>query len=67
MTDKTLDIDEKIIAFLNKNGPSFLGEVVKELKISNTTGINSIHKLISKGVIRHSDPPLQYELNTERK
>jgi DNA-binding Lrp family transcriptional regulator len=65
MTDIKCETDAKIIEFLEENGPSFLGEVVKELKISYTTGINRIHKLISKGVIRHSYPPSQYELNSE--
>ncbi len=61
------ETDEKIIAFLNENGPSFLGEVVNELKISYTTGLSRVNNLLSKGVIRHSDPPLQFELNAEKK
>lgn len=67
MTENNHETDEKIIEFLDENGPSFLGEVVKELKISYSTGLNSVSTLLSKGVIRHSDPPLQYELNTKSK
>jgi len=57
----------KIVEFLDENGPSFLGEVVKELKLSYTKGLRHTNQLLSKGVIRHSDPPLQYELNSESK
>ena len=67
MTENNNETDEKIIEFLNENGPSFLGEVVKGLKISYTTGLSRVNKLLSKGVIRHSDPPLQFELNAEKK
>ena len=67
MTDENNNTDEKIIEFLNENGPSFMGEVVKELKISYSTGLKRINSLLSKGVIRHSDPPLQFEINSELK
>jgi len=60
--DKT---DLKIIQFLDENGPSFLGEVVKELKLSYTNGLKHTNQLLSRGVIKHSDPPLQFELNSE--
>jgi DNA-binding Lrp family transcriptional regulator len=62
--DKT---EKKIIQFLDENGPSLLGEVVKELKLSYTKGLEHINRLRSKGIVRHSDPPLQYELNTDSK
>lgn len=62
--DKT---ELEIIEFLDENGPSFLGEVVKGLKLSYTKGLRHTNQLLSKGVIRHSDPPLQYELNSEPK
>lgn len=62
--DKT---ELEIIEFLDENGPSFLGEVVKELKLSYTKGLRHTNQLLSKGVIRHSDPPLQYELNSGSK
>ena len=62
--DKT---ELKIIEFLDENGPSFPGEVVKELKLSYINGFSYINNLVSKGVIRHSDPPLQYEINTDSK
>lgn len=64
ISDKT---ELKIIKFLDENGPSFLGEVVKELRLSYTKGLQHTNQLLSKGVIRHSDPPLQYELNSEPK
>lgn len=59
--------EKRIIQFLDENGPSFLGEVVKELKLSYTKGLGHINQLLSKGVIRHSDPPLQYEINSDSK
>ena len=64
INDKT---ELRIIEFLDENGPSFLGEVVKELKLSYTKGLRHTNQLLSRGVIRHSDPPLQYELNSEQK
>lgn len=67
MTIENNKIDVKIVEFLDKNGPSFLGEVVKELKISNTTGLKRIFNLLSKGVIRRSVKSLQYELNSNWK
>lgn len=66
MNKKNDKIDNRIIEFLEKNGPSFLGEVVKELKISYTTGLNRISQLKSKGVIRRANPLLRYELNSEK-
>lgn len=64
MKDKT---EKKIVQFLDENGPSFPGEVVKELKLSYTKGLGHINQMLSKGIIRHSDPPLQYELNSDSK
>lgn len=66
MNKKNDKIDSSIIDFLDKNGPSFLGEVVKELKISYTTGLNRINQLKSKGIIRRANPLLRYELNPEK-
>ncbi len=62
INDKT---ELKIVEFLDENGPSFLGEVVKELKLSYTKGLRHTTQLLSKGVIKHSYPPLQYELNSK--
>lgn len=59
--------EKRIIQFLDENGPSFLGEVVKELKLSYTKGLELTNNLLSKGIIKHSDPPLQYELNSDSK
>ena len=64
VNDKT---ELKIIEYLETNGPSFLGEVVKNLKISNSRGLKITNQLLSKGIIKHSDPPLQFELNSESK
>ena len=64
INDKT---DLKIIEFLDNNGPSFLGEVVKSLKLSYSKGLKHTNQLLSKGIIKHSDPPLQFELNSESK
>lgn len=67
MTEKREITEEKIVEFLNENGPSFLGEVVKELKLSYSNGLELINLLLNKGEIRHSDPPLQFEVNSESK
>jgi predicted ArsR family transcriptional regulator len=67
MTNTNNKTEKRIIQFLEDNGPSFLGEVVKELKLSYTRGLGHINQLLSKGVIRHSDPPLQYEINSDSK
>lgn len=67
MTNTNNKTEKRIIQFLEENGPSFLGEVVKELKLSYTRGLGHINQLLSKGVIRHSDPPLQYEINSDSK
>lgn len=64
MRDKT---EKEIVQYLSENGPSFLGEVVKELKLSYTKGLGHITRLLSKGVVKHSDPPLQYEINSDSK
>lgn len=64
VNDKT---ELEIIEFLDENGPSFLGEVVKGLKLSYTKGLKYTNTLLSKGIIKHSDPPLQLELNSESK
>ncbi len=64
VNDKT---ELKIIEFLDENGPSFLGEVVKELRLSYSHGFSKVNQLLSKGIIKHSDPPLQYEINSEAK
>ncbi len=62
--DKT---ELKIVKFLDENGPSFLGEVVKEHKLSYHHGHQCINNLLSKGIIKHSDPPLQFEININSK
>jgi DNA-binding Lrp family transcriptional regulator len=67
MIEKKEKTEEKIVEFLNENGPSFLGEVVKELKLSYSNGLELVNQLLNKGEIRHSDPPLQYEINSESK
>ena len=65
MTKENDKTELEIIEFLDENGPSFLGEVVKNLKISNSQGLKITNQLLSRGIIRHSDPPLQLELNSE--
>lgn len=67
MTEYSDKTEQKIIKFLDQNGPSFMGEVVRGLKLSNSRGLSQINNLISKGVVRHSDPPVQYELSTKTK
>lgn len=64
MSKKT---EKQIIQFLSENGPSFLGEVVKELKLSYSKGIEIMLNLHSKGIIRRTYPPLQYELDADSK
>ncbi len=62
INDKTI---LKIIQFLDKNGPSLMGEVVKGLKLSNSKGLRHIYHLQTKGVVKRSDSPLQFELNPD--
>ncbi len=57
--------EKRIIQFLDENGPSFPGEVVKELKLSYTNGLELINKLYSKGIIKRTYSPLQYKLNSD--
>ncbi len=67
MTENREITEKKIVEFLNENGPSFLGEVVKELKLSYSKGLELVNRLLNKGTIRHSDPPLQFEINSDSK
>lgn len=67
MTEKREITEEKIVEFLGENGPSFLGEVVKELKLSYSKGLELVNRLLNKGKIRHADPPLQFEINSDSK
>ncbi len=57
--------EKRIIRFLRENGPSFLGEVVKGLKLSYTKGLEHITNMSSKGIIRRSESPLRYELKSD--
>ena len=66
MTEMNDNTDLKIIEFLKENGPSFLGEVVKGLKLSNTTGLKHTNNLVADGTIKLTYRPLQYQLNTEQ-
>lgn len=65
MTEIKETTKQKIIEYLDKNGPSFLGEVIKELKLSYTNGTNHMNYMVTKGIVKHSDPPLQFELDTK--
>lgn len=67
MIKKREKTEEKIVEFLHENGPSFLGEVVKELKLSYSKGLELVNRLLNKGEIRHSDPPFQFEINADSK
>lgn len=58
--------EKKIVEFLSENGPSFFGEVIKELRLSNAKGIENILRLHSKGIIRRTNSPVQYELDGSR-
>ncbi len=62
MSKKT---EKQIIDFLDEKGPSFLGEVIKELKLSYTNGLEITNKLLSKGVIKRTYRPLQYKLSSD--
>lgn len=65
MTKINDNTELKIIEFLKENGPSFMGEVIKGLKLSNTTGLKHTNNLVSQGIIKQTFRPLQYQLNTE--
>ena len=59
--------EERIIRFPDENGPGFPGEGVKELKLSYTKGLEYPDRLLSNGLIKHADPPLHYEINSDSK
>ncbi|MDD4225054.1 MAG: hypothetical protein WCY58_06360 [Mariniphaga sp.] len=59
------ETEERIVRFLDENGPSLLGEVVKELKLSYTKGWEYVSRLLTQGVIKRADLPLQFEINQD--
>lgn len=67
MMRKEKKTEQKIIQFLEENGPSFFGEVVKNLQLSYSNGLEHIIRLRATGKIKHTETPLQYELNSGSK
>lgn len=67
MTEINESTKQQIIEYLGKNGPSFLGNVIKELKLSYINGTNHINFLVTRGIVKHSDSPLLFELDFKSK
>jgi DNA-binding MarR family transcriptional regulator len=65
MTEIKETTEKEIVDYLEVNGPSILGEILKALKLSYSNGSKHINNLLTKGVVKQSSPPLQIELNTE--
>jgi len=63
MTDIKTATEKQIVNYLDKNGPSMLGELVKELKLSYTNGLNTIKQLQDKGIIKQSTAKVLFALN----
>ena len=65
MSEINTKTEQKIIDYLEKNGPSMLGEVVKELKLSYTNGLRTIKKLQARGIIKHASTKVGFALNSK--
>lgn len=67
MTEITEKTEQEIADFLEENGPSVLGEVLRALKLSYSNEKKHINNMLSKGIVKQSDARLQLALNTDRK
>ncbi len=67
MTEITEKTEQEIADFLEENGPSVLGEVLRALKLSYSNGKKHINNMLTKGIVKQSDARLQLALNTDRK
>lgn len=67
MTEIKEKTEQKIADYLEENGPSILGEVLRALKLSYSNGKTHINNMLTKGIVKQSAPPLQLELNTDPK
>ncbi|MCW3804398.1 hypothetical protein [Plebeiibacterium marinum] len=47
-------IEEKIISFVNDHQPVHIGEIFKDLKISQTKGMNYVISLINQGKLSYA-------------
>jgi DNA-binding Lrp family transcriptional regulator len=65
MTDINTTTEKQIVNYLDKNGPSMLGELVKELKLSYTNGLQTIKKLQDKGIIKQSSAKVHFALHSK--
>jgi DNA-binding MarR family transcriptional regulator len=66
MTEKDEKTEQEIADFLEENGPSILGEVLRALKLSYSNGTKHINNMLTKGIVKQSAQPLQLELNSDR-
>ena len=46
---KTVSMEEKIISFVSERQPVHIGEIFKNLKISQTKGMNYVTSMINQG------------------
>jgi DNA-binding MarR family transcriptional regulator len=67
MTEIKEKTEQKIVDFLEENGPSVMGEILRALKLSYSNGTKHINNMLTKGIVKQSAPPLQLELNSDAK
>ncbi|GAB1453597.1 hypothetical protein MASR2M47_36530 [Draconibacterium sp.] len=67
MTEIKETTEKEIVDYLEENGPSILGEILKALKLSYSNGKKHINNMLTKGIVKQSGRPMQLELNTEPK
>ncbi len=49
-----IGIEERIISFVNEEQPVYMGEIFKELRISQTKGLNYVISLINQGKLSYA-------------
>ena len=59
--------EQEIANYLEENGPSILGEVLRALKLSYSNGKKHINNMLIKGIVKQSAARLQLDLNTDAK
>ena len=67
MTEIKEKTEQEIADYLEKNGPSVLGEVLKALKLSYSNGKRHINNMFTKGVVKQNASMLQLEPNSDPK
>jgi len=57
--------EKDILMYLDQEGKSIYGEIIRNLQLSATRGQEAIYSLMNKGLIRHRDKSSFIELNVE--